>query len=864
MSNFELRFENPWLLLALFPAAFIILVSWIRVPGSRRADLTCTLPLALRLATVVLIVLILSGFSVVTNHAGSAMMILLDRSDSAQNAQKTMLEDAGQIALDAPSDLRLALASFAGDSATEYDFGRIPAQMEPSAEVRGEATSLASALVSASKAFPDNTLKRIVVLTDGKITDGDTAAAASELANKGIRLDALLYDTAIQTPEAEVTAFSLPADAALGQTIQASVTIVSNAETRGTLRLYDEELLMLEQTVDLIPGENEFSFPLTPSNAGMRAFAAELEPETDTLEQNNRIDQVLRVTSTDAILIVDGTGTESGLLSDLLIQNGYDVTVTASADVPTRIAELCEYGMMILMNVDAQDLPNALPAQLEQYVSLYGRSVLTTGGRNTYIYGNMKETAFESFLPIDMEVEERESAEPIALMLLLDNSASMEGTAITMAKRGAIKSIESLNPNDYIGVITFSTEHSVLAPLSPMSEKDEIISAVSSLGTVMGTMYSGALQEAQRQLTAFDSATQKHIILLSDGNPSDSDFEIYIQQMREANITTSTIVLGNDISEDLMRELAELGGGESYIVTSSFDLPSIMMTDTILLQVEYECVGKFTPKQARGAFSGIKAPLLGGYVRAQAKPAASVLLTSQADHPLFARWNYGSGMAASLMSDLSGQWSSEWFASEDGQTLILNMVDSMLQGAHANAAVSVRLIPGGSSVTLEVSTADAQDGQRFTATVTTPNGNVQSLVLSAVDSGVYQREMPLDGFGKYAVTLQQYDDAGEIATLETAATVSWSPEYEVFDWDDPSQTLRQLCAMTGGTLVNSPQELLAQRIDDMYIRYDPSFALAVAASLLMLLDIVIRRMKPRFLSGISLALRARRARRIRA
>ena len=86
---------------------------------------------------------------------------------------------------------------------------------------------------------------------------------------------------------------------------------------------------------------------------------------------------------------------------------------------------------------------------LRQAVENHGRSVLTTGGENTYLYGGMKDSGYEALLPIRMSVEEKESVDPVGLMLVIDTTDSMTresiGVPIDMARRGAIKCVDALN-----------------------------------------------------------------------------------------------------------------------------------------------------------------------------------------------------------------------------------------------------------------------------------------------------------------------------------------------------------------------------------------------------------------------------------
>ncbi|MFR5794291.1 MAG: hypothetical protein ACLUI3_01080 [Christensenellales bacterium] len=66
--------------------------------------------------------------------------------------------------------------------------------------------------------------------------------------------------------------------------------------------------------------------------------------------------------------------------------------------------------LTVLMNVHAGDLPEGWDDVLRQAVENHGRSVLTTGGENTYLYGGMKDSGYEALLPIRMSVEKRRAS----------------------------------------------------------------------------------------------------------------------------------------------------------------------------------------------------------------------------------------------------------------------------------------------------------------------------------------------------------------------------------------------------------------------------------------------------------------------
>lgn len=805
MNSFEIRFQEPLLLTLAAVAAAALVWSHMRLPKPIRRGLSSRVGLVLRMLGAWLLALVIAGTSIISNQADTALIVLADRSYSMTPAADSLMAAAQELVDKAVADgMYVAAYSFASESQQERALSRSAAPLQWNAQLTSDASNLQAALEGALQDVPENMRKRVVLLTDGNATDGDALSGAKVLDAHGARLDAIAFDTQADAPEMEVTGIVVPDNVALGQSVSISVQVQSNTDGRGELRIYDEETLIKQTAVGIFPGDNSFTYKITPKNAGARLYRAEVDLPSDTQTANNHTARVVHVGSQSAVLIVEGEPGQSEALRALLLENNCDVTCVAAKDLPTSPSKLCAYGLVILMNVANHALPIGSAGVLNDYVTIYGRSVLTTGGANTYLLGGMQETEFEEFLPIHMRVEDKESAEPAALLLLIDNSASMEGTAITMTKRGAIKSIQALNENDYVGVITFSSEYGVLSELTAMKNKDEVIAAVSELGTVMGTIYSGALQEAYNELVAFEKSQRKHVLLLSDGNPSDTHFDAVLQKMADAGITVSTIAVGRNVNADLMQRIASIGGGRCYLVESSYDLPSIMMTDTVLLQVDYECNEVFAPSIARQTFFNASSlPALGGYIRASAKPATDVLLTTPDDRPLYVRWACGTGMAGSFMSDLSGEWSQQWFANEAARQAIWGMVNDLLPSAYSQGAVSLSLAYGGSEGVLSVHSADAPEGTTFTALVTPPQGESYTAALQRMDEGVYEQVIPLSGEGKYAVTLNTHFADGAQETWDTAVAVAWSPEYEAFSGRlHSTATLDELCTAAGLSLIH--------------------------------------------------------------
>lgn len=845
MRSIDISFGSPLLLLLIIPAALLIFAAyrWMRRgEGDRRVEQTA---LVFRLAQAALLVLLIAGLSVVTNSSDTAMTLLLDGSASMETAAQQAQAFAEQVQAQAGDGYAVNILRFADKAVTD-----------DGAALDRRSTDLGAAIEAAGETLPENVNRRIVLLSDGAATDGDHAGAAAALAERGVRLDAVHFDTSVHAPEAELTRFTMPQDVSEGQKVSAVVAALANTAMDGVLRITDGAEVVYEQDVSLIPGSNSFSCSLTAKGVGMHTFRAEILCGQDAVPQNNARFAGMRVSSSAKILIVDGTGSEVQMLEQLLKDGGSSVDTTAPDQMPQTVAALCEYGLVILMNVDANDLPDGSAQRLQEYVSEYGRSVLTTGGDNTYIYGGMKGSAFEEFLPVKMSVEEKESADPVALMLVMDVTDSMTrqsmGTPIEMAKRGAIKCIDALNANDYAGVITFSDDAQMLVEMTPMADKDEIIEAVNSIETADPdklTKFAGALRMACDTMKAFDKLERRHVIFITDGSPADKDagFDRIVREMKDSGVTMSTIVVGRIMNVvKLLDELSAIGGGRCYFVEGANDLPDIMSTDTVLSQVEYTIDEPVLPKIVAPVFpieDESAVTQLYGYIRTAAKAGATVALETPEGRPLYACWDYGMGRAASFMSDLSGGWSYSWLSSEKGKKLVWEMIRALVPETLSQTGADVLLEAGGTRGVVSVSDA-VNETETMSAEITAPDGKMLEAQLIRRNDGRYAAEIPLDAQGLYSLTLVSHDAQGNaLDTREAFIIHDWSQEYAVLSRREGSVTLMELAGMTGGAVVRSAEELLAIDMGVTPTQHDAALPVSLSLMALLMADIIIRQTK---------------------
>lgn len=129
-----------------------------------------------------------------------------------------------------------------------------------------------------------------------------------------------------------------------------------------------------------------------------------------------------------------------------------------------------------------------------------------------------------SFAPGFSAAENRMSEE-IAVSLVIDTSGSMAETdPNNLRKTAADIFVDLLSPEDYLGLISFSTDVTEIAPMQRIGDvtnKQAIKDTLAPIVNVDGnTNYQLALHAAERQLDSFtEKDVQKVIIFLTDGVP---------------------------------------------------------------------------------------------------------------------------------------------------------------------------------------------------------------------------------------------------------------------------------------------------------------------------------------------------------
>ena len=455
-------------------------------------------------------------------------------------------------------------------------------------------------------------------------------------------------------------------------------------------------------------GSNPYEIEVVCEGVGAHSYRLELSPKKDTYKQNNEAISCLAVAGEPSVLIIADYMEDAIAVKQMLIDNN-DVSCTLSIQAPTDIVQLCKYDGVVLANVQYYNLPRNYDRILESYVSDYGRGLLAVGGRDSFMFGNMQNTRIENLVPVEMVLEEDVEGKSVALMLVLDCSGSMQGEYIRVAKQGAIKCLDAMSSNDYVGVVSFESKANLASPLLKATDENKAITsrAISELRLGSGTYYCDALKLACEELRK-STADIKHILFLSDGQPSDSGYYDIVIEGNEAGITISTIGLG--FSSGVLSNMATHGKGRYYTVSSEENLPDVMLSETEHARTNPLIVRDTKPmiqkeSELTDFMAGTQLPHLGGYLGTTLKTKATAYITTPEGHPLYAAWDYGFGRVSCFTSDLHGEWSAAWHQSSDCKKLVSNMIASTVSEQHNPTTLNVSLSGGGNKRKLTVTTA---------------------------------------------------------------------------------------------------------------------------------------------------------------
>lgn len=175
---------------------------------------------------------------------------------------------------------------------------------------------------------------------------------------------------------------------------------------------------------------------------------------------------------------------------------------------------------------------------------------------------------------------------PLALVILLDTSGSMEGPRLAAAVEGICGALAALPPSDTVAVLGFDSRARILVPRRPIGSVDTIADDLRRIRAGGATRLAAGLDLALAQFrTAHQPHALRRLLLLSDGAPSHrprtlEGFAGHIDALRAEGVSVSTVGMGQDFDEALLAGLAAATGGRFAFVPARED-PAPALTDIV-------------------------------------------------------------------------------------------------------------------------------------------------------------------------------------------------------------------------------------------------------------------------------------------
>jgi uncharacterized membrane protein len=903
LGNLSVVFGRPWWLigipLILPPLVWFSMKSLAGLGGFRRA-----MAILFRAVVLTLIVLALSEPQAVRKNDKLTTMFLLDVSESLPHEWQRPMQDFVSAATKA--QMR------AGDMAGVIVFGKnarveSPPTPHPSTLVgienqpERDFTDIGGAIKLTMASFPEDTAKRLVIISDGNENRGNAVEQAIAARELGAEIDVLPIEYRYDR-EVLVEKISMPADVKLGETVNINVVLRASEPTTGSLQIFQKTENGRESAtgdaqptpVTLQRGVNVLSLKKTITTANFYTFQAEFIPDANSGDKravNNRAEGFTHARGEATVLLIEGSAGEHDELVQALQRRKFKVTVLAAPKVessgiiggdplPTDMAQLQPFDCVILGNVPKDSIPEELQTMIERNVHDFGAGLVMIGGPNSFGAGGWMNTPIEKALPVDMQIRSMKVMGKSALVMVMHASEIPEGNY--WQKQVAKQAIDTLSSYDYAGMLHWEGQEAWLFTLRQIgSSKQSMMRAIDRMTPGDMPDFDPSLQMGMSALRKRTDAMTKHFIVISDGDPTPPTSAV-VNQLAANKITVTTVLVaahgGDTMGVSAMQNLSQKTKGRFYNVTNPKALPRIYQKEARLISrpLIYERPQPWSPNLV--TFSepvvGVPSSLPGitGVVQTSLKenelvevPIVSPLPSGTGQiNPLLAHWTYGLGRAVAFTSDAGRKWTSAWRNWDNYAAFWSQVIRWALRPVDkGNMTMSVRREEGRIKVVVDALDKDNQfqNFLQFRAVAVRPDLKPVVFDVSQVAPGRYEGVLEdAEARGNYFINLGYRTPEGSSGVLSSGVSVPYSDEYRELK-SNPA-TLETIADLAHGKVLEWKYRRDGRGVDlqrtldtgdvfrrDKYLQPPRSFTdlwptLLWLAACLFLGDVAVRRVAP--------------------
>ncbi len=820
------QITQPFRLAALVVLPLLVYYWRRSLPGF--ASWQRTASLAVRVLLVAVLVVALCGVELTS--AGRQLFVVfavdesLSISDASSKAAETFLNEA---------------LEHAGDNQS----ARLPFALQPGEGANRRGSDVATAIAAAAATTRSGYVPRVVLLTDGNQTAGDALAAARA---------ATMPVWTVPLPgrpdnEVYVSAVEAEPQVRQGEPFYVVVVVESTQEDNGTVRLLEANKPFLTRQMHVIEGENRFRFRHVLTGKSQAILTAAVDGFRDTLAENNRASALVLITQRPRVLLIEAPPDSARPLAEALSQQYIDVETRPPEAMPDRLADLQDYELLMLANVPAASLAAGRMEATRQYVRDFGGGLIVVGGDRALTAGGYRGTVLEEVLPVQCEVKEDRPQPSLAMVLLIDCSASMKGDGIELAKQATRQAVERLAPSDQVGVIAFEDgSRWVTSGVQPCSDRQLILEQIGSITAGGGTNLYPAMEKAYLALhEAF--ADRKHMIVLSDGLSHPGDFETLAKEIAGSGITISTVAVGEQAARQLLQDIARRGKGHYYYCRNAAAVPRVFVLEATAAGKLGIIEGLVSPQLAAAEelFRDVplkEVPPLLGYVQTVGRPNSRLVLAAENGDPLLVWWPYGRGVSVAFTSNVQDSWAPLWLNWPGLGPFWAQLVRHAMRKDEPEGFVA-HLERSGDRAELTLDAVDDKNeyinGAEATLEIVDPQNQRHKVPLPQIAPGRYAAEFATPPPGPYRLQTTLNHRGRPIYTGRRGLVVGYADELRLRPTD--KDLLRSIAETTGGRYnpqpaeVFTPPESTARRTTPCW----PYFL--TAAVLIFLVDLALKR-----------------------
>ena len=871
----NISFDNPYLLLLAIPIALAVIIPYFIAKNKDNKTVTWLISLCAHLVIITVVILAAAGLSTTSVLTESTVYVVADVSYSSDRNLDEIDKYIAQIKESLPEKAKMGVVCFGKESIVLTPVGR-KIKSVSEAKLDNSATDIAGALRFTESLFEGDTLKRIILITDGNDTVSNNASSVASvverLTENDIKVDAIFLDNKVKEDETEVQLLDTESSAStyLGHKNEVKILIQASHQTEVLLELYsrvvsdgtENEFEKQGQTVVIAEdGLTTVRMELPTNEANTYEYKVKIVNEKDISGYNNERIFTQTVVGKEKILLITGKYEDVALIEGIYGSEAeIDAYVISGNNnrVPTTVEALVNYDEVVVSNVDIRDIRNvnAFIDSLDMVISQYGKGLITLG--NLQLQTNEDDRIFQKFqelLPVDFGSTRRDGK---LYTIVLDVSHSMfMASKFTIAKNAATSLISVLDDEDYVCLVTFSGVIKVETPKKVKDCKDDLLSYINSLTTGHGTDIALGLEEALKTVKALN-LTENQIMVISDGFSFDSErtaVEV-AEDLFNAGATVSAIdtyiYADGDKGKRTMSSIVNAGeGGNYYEIMRPEDVSKVVFgsvaEDFAEIVVEKDAQASIA-KHKDDIIKGITSlPNVSGFVLSLEKYDAIVPLTItyqknngyQETVPLYAYRYYGNGRVASFTSILSDGWTKKW-SNETKSQFVSNLFISNTPKERIDYPFTVNVDKNEYNAYVEIIPSVLNPNAQTTIKITMPNGKSVTREL-AFDSKKYFYSFTTGKVGTYTVEINyKYDEVSY--STKTSFEIPYLPEYDAFATFDKFEVY-EFMRGNGEVLVGEIPNLELDK--NKITTYKLSFVipLLIGAASLFVIDVFVRKLR---------------------